>query len=291
MPTTRIRPVIDLHTHSVHSDGTQTPSELVQAARRSGVDVLGLTDHDVVDGWDSAATSAAEAGITLVPGVELSTQIAGMSVHLLAYLVDPHDRTLVELMSTIRSHRSARFRRTVDLLVADGYALDYEEILARVGAGTTLGRPHVADALVRSGSFPDRNAAFERVLHSRSRYSVPHWAPPAHEAIEVILAAGGVPVLAHPFARSRGRVVSEADVEELVDAGLRGLEVHHPDHDPAAAATAAAVGARHDLIQTGASDYHGAGKSNRLAQFTTTAGQLERLLDLGTGSPPLGASR
>jgi len=191
MPTTRIRPVIDLHTHSVHSDGTQTPWELVQAARRSGVDVLGLTDHDVVDGWDSAATSAAEAGITLVPGVELSTQIAGMSVHLLAYLVDPHDRTLVELMSTIRSHRSARFRRTVDLLVADGYALDYKEILARVGPGTTLGRPHVADALVRSGSFPDRNAAFERVLHSRSRYSVPHWAPPAHEAIEVILAPGG----------------------------------------------------------------------------------------------------
>ncbi|MGB7447708.1 MAG: PHP domain-containing protein [Ornithinimicrobium sp.] len=290
MPTTRTAPVIDLHTHTVHSDGTQTPAELVQAADLAGVDVLGLTDHDVVDGWGAAASHAARAGVTLIPGVELSTQVSGMSVHLLAYLVDPHDDSLVELMRTIRYHRSTRFRRTVDLLVADGYPLDYDEIVTRLGSETTLGRPHVADALVRAGSFTDRNAAFERVLHSTSRYSVRHWAPPAPEAIEVILAAGGVPVLAHPFARARGHVVAEADIDELVDAGLLGLEVNHPDHDSAAVAAAATISARHDLLQTGSSDYHGAGKSNRLAQCTTTAEHLERLIELGSGSAPLGSA-
>ncbi|HKJ11835.1 MAG TPA: PHP domain-containing protein [Ornithinimicrobium sp.] len=282
-------PVIDLHAHSAHSDGTQSAADLVLAASCAGVDVLGLTDHDVVDGWDAAAAQAARVGITVVPGVELSTQVAGMSVHLLAYLVDPWDRTLGAMMGTIRAHRTARLRRTVELLAADGYPVDYDEIVAWAGAGTTLGRPHVADALVRAGSFPDRDAVFETLLHSSSPYYVRHWAPSTSEAIGTVRSAGGVPVLAHPFAHRRGRVLTEADIDDLVDVGLCGLEVHHPDHDAEAVATAGSISARRGLVQTGASDYHGTGKSNRLAQCTTAPETLERLLGMGSGSPLLGS--
>ncbi len=281
-------PVIDLHTHSNCSDGTQEPADVVRSAAAAGIDVLSLTDHDVIAGWMPAAQAAAEVGVSLVPGVELSTQSDGISVHILAYLLDPEHRELADLMTAVRAHRDTRMRRTVDLLSADGYPVGYDAILEHVGTGVTLGRPHVADALVRSGAFVDRNAVFEDLLHSRSRYYVRHWAPQASDAVQLIRAAGGVPIMAHPFAHARGRTVTETVIGDLVEAGLAGLEVHHRDHDAVAMQQAGALCARWGLIQTGSSDYHGTGKSNALAEFTTDPQQFDRILERGSGSALMG---
>lgn len=282
-------PVIDLHTHTSCSDGTQTPAELVRAAAEANVRVLGLTDHDVLAGWAQADVAGREQDVTVVPGVELSTQVAGVSVHLLAYFVDPLDRSLNELMTSIRAHRESRFERTVQLLAADGYPVDAAAIMAHVGAGVTLGRPHVADALVRAGAFADRDAVFASVLHGSSRYYVRHWAPSALESIQMVRAAGGVPIMAHPFARARGRTVSDAQIADLVDAGLAGFEVDHPDHDAADRLHARQLQTRLAVIGTGSSDFHGTGKTTRLAECTTDTVELERIREQGTGTGLLGA--
>lgn len=284
-------PVIDLHTHSSCSDGTQTPADVVVSAAEAGVNVMGLTDHDVITGWESASVTGLRVGVSVVPGVELSTQVGGVSVHMLAYLVDPAHQELTTLMSTIRRHRDTRIQRTVDLLAADGFPVDYDSILDFVGPGVTLGRPHVADALVRAGRFADRNEVFADVLHGRSQYYVRHWAPEALDAVRVIQAAGGVAIMAHPFARARGRTVGVSVIKALVDAGMAGLEVHHRDHDAQAIHEAGELCRKWGLITTGSSDYHGAGKTNRLAENTTDPAQFDRIVAIGTGSPLMGARR
>ncbi len=281
--------VIDLHTHSICSDGTQTPQEVVRSAAAAGVAVMALTDHDVIAGWAAAGAAGGECDVTVVPGVELSTQADGISVHMLAYLIDPGHEELAELMRDIRSHRDSRMRRTVELLAADGYPVEYDAIIAKVGEGVTLGRPHIADSLVRSGVFSDRSQVFEKVLHGRSRYYVRHWAPSSADAVRVIRAAGGVPVMAHPFAAARGRIVSEVVIADLVDVGLAGLEVHHRDHDALGMQQAGALCREWGLIQTGSSDYHGQGKPNRLAEHTTDPREFARIVAAASGSPLLGA--
>lgn len=284
------RQVIDLHTHSNCSDGTQTPTDLVRTAAGAGVDVLALTDHDVTSGWAEAAREAERLGVALVPGIELSCQADGISVHLLAYLPDPALPDLAAMMERTRRHRQTRLHTMVERLAADGYPLDYDEILARSPAGATLGRPHVADALVRAGAYPDRDHAFADVLHGGSPYYVRHWAPDVLDAVRTVRAAGGVPVMAHPFAGARGRTVPDVAVERMVQAGLQGLEVEHRDHREADRAHAAALCARWELIPTGSSDYHGAGKPNRIAEHTTRPESLSRVLEIATGSVTLGAS-
>jgi len=253
--------------------------------------VLGLTDHDVIAGWAPAAAAGVERGITVVPGLELSTQAGGVSIHMLAYFVDPDHAELNALMATIRGHRDTRMQRTVELLAADGYPVDYDAIVDYVGQGVTLGRPHIADALVRTGTFGDRNAVFDEVLHGRSQYYVRHWAPEASDAVCIIKAAGGVAIMAHPFAHARGRTVSVSVIAGLVEVGMAGLEVHHRDHDAEAMQQAGALCAQWGLIATGSSDYHGAGKSNRLAEHTTDPVQFERMVAMGTGSSLMGAHR
>jgi predicted metal-dependent phosphoesterase TrpH len=283
--------VIDLHTHSRCSDGTETPAEVMAAAARAGVDVVALTDHDVVTGWGEAADAAAERGVTLVPGIEVSCQAQGISVHLLAYLPDPDDPGLSATLDLVREHRDTRLRRTVELLAQDGYPVDYADILAHSAPGATLGRPHVADALVRAGRFPDRDAAFAEVLHGRSRYYVRHWAPDPVAAVHLVRAAGGVAVMAHPFASTRGRVVQDPVIEEMVEAGLQGLEVDHRDHGPQEREHARRLCRRLGLFGTGSSDYHGAGKPNRLGEHTTSPEVLEEILALGSGTELRGAPR
>jgi 3',5'-nucleoside bisphosphate phosphatase len=282
-------PVIDLHTHSRCSDGTDTPAEVMHAAVRARVDVVALTDHDVVTGWDEAGQSATELGIVLVPGIEVSCQVSGVSVHLLAYLPDPDEPGLRSTLEEVRRHRDTRIQRTVELLAADGYPVDYADVVAHAGAGATLGRPHVADALVRAGRYPDREAAFADVLHGRSRYYVQHWAPDPVEAVQMVAAAGGVPVMAHPFAAARGRTVGDEVIEDMVDAGLRGLEVDHRDHGAAERAHARRLCRRLGLLATGASDYHGLGKPNRLGENTTSPEVLQAIVSLASGTSTRGA--
>ncbi|MFP5346286.1 MAG: PHP domain-containing protein [Actinomycetes bacterium] len=272
---------IDLHTHSTVSDGTEPPAQVVRAAARAGLDVVALTDHDSTAGWDEAAAAAVRYGVLLVRGMEVSSTYRGISVHLLSYLHDPASPGLLQEVDAARESREYRARRMVER-IADDYDLEWGDVEAQAAQGTTLGRPHIADALVARGHVESRDEAFATILRSRSRYFVPHYAPDAVSAVRLIREAGGVPVFAHPLASARGRVVGDDAIEELVDAGLLGLEVDHRDHDDAARRHLRDVAAAHDLLVTGSSDYHGAGKQNRLGEFTTDPEALQRIEDDGT---------
>ena len=275
--------LVDLHAHSTASDGTQPPGEVLAAAARAGVDVLALTDHDTTAGWAEASEAAYRVGVALVPGVEVSCQADGVSVHLLGYLHDPAAPGLAAELHRARESRRTRARRIVDKLSA-AVPLTFEEVLAGVPTGATLGRPHIADALVAKGVVATRDEAFATWLHAGSPYYAVHYAPDAVRAVRLVRAAGGVPVMAHPFAARRGYLVDDEVIEEMADAGLAGLEVHHPDHDAPARRHGLALAARLGLLVTGASDYHGAGKPNRLGECVTDPAVLAVIEEQGTGT-------
>ncbi|MCG7286573.1 PHP domain-containing protein [Cellulomonas sp. ACRRI] len=259
---------IDLHTHSSVSDGTETPGELVASAAAAGLDVVALTDHDTTAGWAEASDAARRLGVALVPGTEVSALSRGVSVHLLSYLQDPAAPALAGVIAQTRDARLHRGRAIVERLSQD-LPITWDDVLAQQQPGTVVGRPHIADALVALGVVPDRTAAFADLLSARGRYYVPYYAPEAVEAVEAVLASGGVPVFAHPGADGRGRVVPDSAIEELAEAGLAGLEVHHRDHTPEQRARLAALADRLGLLVTGSSDYHGTGKDNVLGENTT----------------------
>lgn len=280
---------IDLHAHSSHSDGTDSPADVVAAASAARLDVVALTDHDVTSGWSQAAEAGSRLGVSVVPGVEISCSWRSVSVHLLGYLFDFQHPELVAEMERARHHRVTRLRTMVEALAADGYPVTWEAILDSVPAGVTLGRPHLADALVAAGSFPDRAAAFASVLHRDSPYYASHYAPAPTRAVTLVRRAGGVPVMAHPFAHARGAVVPDSVIGDMVDAGLVGLEVDHRDHTDAARRKGRELAARHGLLVTGSSDYHGAGKPNRLGENLTEPEVLEQILAGSSGAQLMGA--
>ncbi|QGH70280.1 PHP domain-containing protein [Pseudactinotalea sp. HY158] len=261
--------VIDLHTHTRASDGTESPAELMAAAARAGLTVVGLTDHDTTAGWAEAVAAVPGSGVSLVRGTEISCTAGGISVHLLSYLHDPADPALAGVFADSRSHRATRAADMVARLGRD-LPISWDDVLAEAAPGATIGRPHIADALVRLGIVPDRTAAFAGLLSPHSPYYVRYTAPEAVAAVAAVRAAGGVPVMAHPRASGRGRVVSDAVIARMVEAGLAGLEVDHRDHTPAERAELVALAGRHGLLRTGSSDYHGAGKPNRLGENTTS---------------------
>jgi predicted metal-dependent phosphoesterase TrpH len=278
-------PGIDLHTHSSVSDGTESPAELVAAAVEAGLDVVALTDHDSTAGWDQAAVAAQGTGLTVVPGIELSTQLDYASVHILGYLVDRDDPRLVAAMQEIRQERLNRAEAMVARIAAD-YDLTWEDVLAQTTPGATVGRPHIADALVARGHVPDRSAAFASILHWRGGYYRPHRAPLPVDGVRLIAEAGGAAVIAHPGGRGPDRLFTDARVAQLVDAGLVGLEVDHRDNPPATRPRWTDLASRFGLITTGASDYHGAGKPNRLGENTTTPEAYQALIAHATGARP-----
>ncbi|GAA2198312.1 PHP domain-containing protein [Sinomonas flava] len=270
---------IDLHAHSTVSDGTETPRELVAAAATAGIDVLAITDHDSTAGWGEASAAARELGIELVPGMEVSCRTPeGISVHVLSYLQDPTHAGLLEEITKAKDARLSRAEHMVSLLAED-YPLSWDDVTQHVAPGATVGRPHIADALVAAGLVGDRTEAFATILSSRSRYFVQHYAPEPALAVELIRAAGGVPVFAHPVASARGRTVGEEVYRDMIDAGLAGLEVYHRDNPEARRPFLLDLAAKHGLLVTGSSDYHGTGKPNRLGENTTTPealGEIER---------------
>lgn len=278
-------PGIDLHTHSSVSDGTESPAELIAAAVEAGLDVVAITDHDSTSGWEEAFAAAAGTGLTVVPGLELSTQLDYASVHVLGYLVDPADPGLIAATGRIREERLHRAESMVARIAAD-YALDWDDVLAQTTPGATVGRPHIADALVARGHVPDRSAAFASILHWRGGYYRPHEAPPPVEGVRIIAEAGGVPVIAHPGGRGPERLFTDKRIAQLVDAGLFGLEVDHRDNPVESRPRWAELASRHGLVTTGASDYHGAGKPNRLGENTTSPEVYAAILERGSGSAP-----
>ena len=275
---------IDLHAHSNVSDGTEPPAVVMQAAGAAKLDVVALTDHDTTDGWAQASEAALLAGVAFVPGMEISCRTAqGISVHLLSYLHDPAHPGLLEEITKAKDARLTRAEHMVTLLAED-YPLTWDDVIHHVAPGATLGRPHIADALVAAGVVSDRSEAFSSILTSRSRYFVQHYAPDPAFAVELVRAAGGVPVFAHPVASARGRIVKEQTYQEMIDAGLAGLEIDHRDNPEEGRRFLRGLAERHDLLVTGSSDYHGTGKPNRLGENLTAPEMLVRIEEMGTGS-------
>lgn len=275
---------IDLHTHSNVSDGTETPAGVIISAAAAGLDVIALTDHDSTDGWELAAAAAKEHGVTFVPGMEISCRTEqGISVHLLSYLHDPSHPGLLEEITKSKDARLTRAERMVTLLSED-YPLTWDDVIHHVAPGATVGRPHIADALVAAGVVADRSEAFTSILTSHSRYFVQHYAPDPAIAVELVRAAGGVPVFAHPVASARGRIVGERTYREMIDAGLLGLEIDHRDNPEEGRAFLRTMASEHGLLITGSSDYHGAGKPNLLGENLTSPDVLARIEELATGS-------
>lgn len=275
---------IDLHAHSNISDGTETPAGVMESAAVAGLDAVALTDHDSTDGWAEAAAAAPALGIAFVPGIEISCRTRkGISVHLLSYLHDPAHAGLLEEITKAKDARLVRAERMVTLLAED-YPLSWDDVIHHVAPGATVGRPHIADALVAAGVVADRSEAFSSILTSRSRYFVQHYAPDPAVAVALVRAAGGVPVFAHPVASARGRVVGEQTYREMIDAGLLGLEVEHRDNPEEGRGYLRSLAAKYGLLMTGSSDYHGTGKLNQLGENLTAPDVLARIEELGTGS-------
>lgn len=278
---------IDLHTHSSVSDGTETPTQLIRAAVEAGLDTIAITDHDSTAGWDEALTAASGTGIQIIRGMELSTRYEWRSVHVLGYLFDPNDGELVAETAHIRADRLGRAERMVTNIARD-YDVSWDDVLAQSG-GDSIGRPHIADALVARGIVRTRSEAFASILHFTGGYYLPHEAPTVLDGVRMITEAGGAAVLAHPATRGREAVVDDRGMAALVEAGLVGLEVGHRENTPDGRERLLELAATFDLVVTGSSDYHGEGKPNRLAENTTEPEALERLIARTRGVPPLRA--
>ncbi|GLZ35817.1 phosphatase [Lentzea sp. NBRC 105346] len=278
--------VIDLHTHSTESDGTDTPAELVAAAAAAGLDTVAITDHDTASGW-AAAAAALPAGLRLVRGSEQScTSFDGrghrITVHLLAYLYDPTSPALVAEQVRLRSERRERLHKMAFRMAADGFPIDPDALLAGVPEEATVGRPHLAMALMRAGVVSSVDEAFATFL-AGGQYYVPRTDTPVEHAIEMITAAGGVTVLAHPFAVARGPIVTSDVVRSLASVGLAGVEVDHPDHDADTRLRLRRLADSAGLIVTGSSDYHGTNKTIRLGAESTAPEMLDALAERATG--------
>jgi predicted metal-dependent phosphoesterase TrpH len=256
-------PRIDLHTHSTVSDGTLPPAGVIEAAAAAGLDVVALTDHDNLAGWPAAAAAARKHGIEFVPGVEISARWYGadppISLHLLGYYVDPGNAALQAELARVRDAREHRAQRMVDLMRADGIDVTWAEVRG-YAAGGTVGRPHLAQALIRRGMVASVSAAFApEMLGKRWRVHKPD--TDVFTALALVAGAGGVSVFAHPRAIQRGRVVPDSLIVEMAARGLSGLEVDHEDHTPEQRAHLRALAADLGLLTTGSSDFHGANKS------------------------------
>lgn len=269
--------VIDLHTHTTCSDGTDTPRELVNKAIVQGLEVLGISDHDTTSGW-AEATESLRGSLKLALGSEISCLTNdGVSVHMLGLLFDPEHEEMQRVLEETRDGRLPRMRKMIEKMRAEGIDISIEDVELAMPTGATMGRPHLADALVAKKIVKSRDEAFVDLLHNESRFYVSHAAPTPVEAISLIRRAGGVAVIAHPFASHRGQILKVEDFSELVVAGLNGVEVDHRDQNPDERAMLRTIAHELDLVITGSSDYHGTGKLNSLAENHTHREQWEKL--------------
>jgi predicted metal-dependent phosphoesterase TrpH len=245
---------VDLHAHSTASDGVLSPQELVARAARLGVSTLALTDHDTLDGLPAAQAAARLEGVRLVPGVELSVRVAHGSMHLLGYLPSAAPQPLAGRIGAIAAAREDRNRRMVERLAELGAPVEWEAVAAH--ATGRVGRPHIARALVAAGHAADVGDAFERYLAAGAPAYLEAGSLSPSEAVELVRASGGAPVLAHPGTLRLDPAALAELVAALAAAGLAGVEVVRPDHDEARRGELAALCARHGIIATGGSDFH-----------------------------------
>jgi predicted metal-dependent phosphoesterase TrpH len=288
--------IIDLHSHSTRSDGKESPTEVFEQAAAAGVNVLALTDHDTTNGWAEGAEAAARLGIGFVPGIEVTTRARVrvedrdrfISVHMLAYLPDPNYKPLLDELHDTVGSREIRAMGITEKLSKD-FPITWELVLEMLEEGATIGRPAIADALVKLGVVADRAEAFRGPLDKQAPYYIATETTDTFAAIKLIREAGGVPIIAHPLTdvannAARGDLPEE-HFEKLIDAGLAGFEVYHREVPEIAREWLLMLARKHDLIYTGSSDYHGIhGKPNRLGENSTSTEMFERILSQGTGS-------
>ena len=272
--------MIDLHTHTNNSDGTESPRELVNKAISLGMSVLGITDHDTTRGWQEAIQTV-RGDIALALGSEISCLTDnGISVHMLGLLFDGEHKEMQTMLEETRDGRLPRMRKMIEKMRAAGIDISMDDVEAARPQGATLGRPHLADALVNKGIIKSRDEAFQGMLNNDSVFYVSHAAPTPAEAIGMIGKAGGVSVIAHPCASLRGQILQASDFADLVAAGLHGIEVDHRDQNPDERAMLRNIANELGLVVTGASDYHGSGKLNSLGEYGTAPAQWEKLESL-----------
>jgi predicted metal-dependent phosphoesterase TrpH len=272
--------MIDLHTHTNKSDGTDSPRELVNKAISLGVKVLGITDHDTTAGWIEA-TQTVRGEISLALGSEISCLTDdGISVHMLGLLFDGDHNEMQVMLEETRDGRLPRMRKMIAKMQAAGIDISMADVEAARPIGATLGRPHLADALVNKGVIKSRDEAFQGMLNNDSIFYVSHAAPTPVEAVRMIRSAGGVAVIAHPIASLRGQILDASNFQELATAGLQGIEVDHRDQNPEERAMLRVIAKELGLVVTGASDYHGDGKLNSLGECQTSPEQWEKLESL-----------
>ena len=296
---------IDLHIHSKNSDGADTVEELIPKIKEANVDIFALTDHDRTDGWDKAGELANHLGLSFIPGIEITTEgrvpdgegnIHPFGIHLLAYLPNPNDPELVAILTTNQKSRVTRAKAFVANLQAKYPLLTFELVLRIAQEGSTLGRPDIAQALVELGEYPTVNDVFnapDSPIHKRSPYYVRNEAPDVLEVIRIVRNAGGVPVVAHPLARTSSEddqptYLPREHFQAMVEAGLLGLETQHKEVAPATREVLELFAKEHNLITTGSSDYHGLSVKpfNPLGLHSTSLEMLQRIIELGTGAKP-----
>ena len=300
---------IDLHIHSKNSDGADTVEDLIPKIKAANVDVFALTDHDRTDGWAKASQLASEHGLSFIPGVEITTEgripdspgnVKSFGIHLLAYLPDPNNKELAKLLKQLRKNRVRRAKRYVKNIRRDFPSLRYRRVRQLAQKGSTIGRPDIVNALweLKDGpGYDSKNDYFnfaDSPISKSSRHYVRNEAPDVLDVIRIVRNAGGVPVIAHPLARTSSEDVQpetfpRAHFEAMVEAGLLGLETKHLEVDQEATRPILeAFAAQHDLITTGSSDYHGleVKPDNPLGLHTTSVEMLKKILLLGTGVKP-----
>jgi len=257
--------MIDLHTHSAISDGTDTVPELIRNAHAAGIDRMSLTDHDTMDGVGEAKAAGDSAGIEVLRGMEMSTHVdcggKEQSVHLLAYGCDPNDAELAAMLETVREARRTRVPRMLELLAGLGMPLDIADVEAQSARASSSGRPHIADAMVAKGYVASRDEAFSRYLDDSGPAYVNRYTPILDDAVDLVTRSGGVPIIAHPWGRGNRTVITREILAGLKEHGLFGIEADHVDHSDRERQLLHRLADDLGLVATGSSDYHGTGKT------------------------------
>lgn len=273
----------DIHCHTVFSDGTKTPAELVSEAKSKGLHGVAITDHDTTAGWEQAADAARAESLPLLRGTEITADDEHVSVHMLGLQYNPANPGIEALFARTREARLTRTKRMVELLSQD-YPITWDDVMAQVRQGerTTVGRPHIADALVAAGIYRTRSEAFAGAVSAGSKYYLPTPSPTTHEVVAAVRGAGGVCLIAHPGDPSRNRhCLSDRQIEALIAEGLDGLEVWHRGNPPEQRERLLAIARRHGLLVTGGSDWHGAGKPNELGENLTDDATVAEIIRRG----------
>ncbi|WP_033521347.1 PHP domain-containing protein [Bifidobacterium bohemicum] len=273
----------DLHCHTVYSDGTNTPVELVEQAVAKGLEGVAITDHDTTAGWRNASAASRRFGFPVLRGTEVTAECGPVSVHMLAYQYDPNNEGISGLFRCTREARLKRAKHMVGLLSED-FPISWQSVLEQVkeGSQTTIGRPHMADALVAAGVYRTRSEAFRGAVSASGKYYIPTPSPSAAEVVRVVRNAGGVSIVAHPADRSRNAVLLDDEhIRQLARLGLDGLEIRHRGNLQADRVRLEALAEELGLLVTGGSDWHGAGKPNRLGENVTDGDVVAEIVRRG----------